>query len=70
MEVINKEGASHKIDLEALNQVNAEIRWHERKIDENLDERRKLDVKRKHLRNEIIDLRIKRRKIIFDTEER
>ena len=65
MEVVNKDGDVHKIDLEALNQVNAEIRWHERKIDENLDERRKLDAKRRQLRQKIIDLRNKRRNIIF-----
>lgn len=64
------EGGVHKIDFDALNQVNAEIRWRERKIDENLEERMKLDIKRRRWRNEIIDLKEKRRNIIFGTVRR
>lgn len=64
IQVQGKDGNMHELDLEAFNQVNAEIRWRERKIEQNLDEHRILDAERKRLRNEIIDFKNKRRIII------
>jgi predicted metal-dependent RNase len=69
MEAINKDGAIHKIDLEALNQVNAEIRWRERQIDTNLIKKRQLDAERKKLRNELVDFHKKRRDIIEGSKQ-
>lgn len=64
IQVQGKDGNVHELDLEAFNQVNAEIRWRERQIDTNLDEHRILDAERKRLRNEIIDFKKKRREIL------
>lgn len=64
MKVIGKNGIVHKLDIEALNQVNADIRYTDRRIDVNLQQRRMLDAERKKLRNELVDFHKKRRIII------
>ncbi|MCJ7424953.1 hypothetical protein MUP01_11915 [Candidatus Bathyarchaeota archaeon] len=65
MKAMRKDGSVGNIDLEALNDVNADIRFTERKIDENLELNRRLRAERASLRGRLIDLKQRRRKLIF-----
>jgi len=63
--VAHKDGSITELDLDALNDVNADIRFTEREIDENLELNRRLRAKRANLRNLLIELKQQRRKLIF-----
>ena len=61
----SKAGQIVEIDLDALNDVNADIRFTDRKIDENLELNRRLRAERANLRCRMIELKQRRRKLIF-----
>jgi regulator of replication initiation timing len=63
--VDSKTGNIVELDLDALNDVNADIRFTDRKIDENLELNRRLRAERANLRQRLIDLKQQRRKLIF-----
>lgn len=65
MKVMHKDGSVTNLDLDTLNEVNADIRFTERKIDENLELNRRLRAERASLRGRLIDLKQRKRKLIF-----
>jgi len=65
MKIQHKDGSITNLDMDALNDVNADIRFTERKIDENLELNRRLRWERANLRNRLIELKQQRRKLIF-----
>jgi len=65
MKVMRKDGSVGNLDMEALNDVNADIRFTERKIGENLELNRRLRGERANLRCRMIELKQRRRKLIF-----
>jgi len=65
MKVMRKDGSVGNLDLDALNDCNADIRFTERKIGENLELNRRLRVERANLRCRMIELKQRRRKLIF-----
>ncbi|MCJ7424757.1 hypothetical protein MUP01_10895 [Candidatus Bathyarchaeota archaeon] len=65
MKVMRKDGSIGTVDLEVLNDVNTDIRFTEKKIDENLELNRRLRAERASLRGRLIDLKQRRRKLIF-----
>jgi hypothetical protein len=58
-----------KLDLDAINDVNADIRNTERLLEANLRIKKENDLNRKNLRNLLVDLQEKRRKTIFGKRE-